>query len=59
MSACIGRVSIYGNCVNQYFSAASYWQIYELGEEAIFIETRKPRLSGQNHRRNPRAGASG
>lgn len=59
MSERIDRASINGSCVDQHFSAASYWQIYELGEEAIFIETRKPRLSGRNHRRNPRAGASG
>ena len=49
MSARIGLASIDGSYVDQHFGAARYWQIYELGEEAIFIETRKTRPSCKGH----------
>ena len=49
MSARIGLASIDGSNVDQHFGAARYWQIYDIGDEAVFIETRKTKPSCKGH----------
>ena len=49
MSARIGLASIDGSYVDQHFGSARYWQIYDIGNEASFVETRKTRPSCNGH----------
>jgi len=48
MALRIAFASIDGSVIDQHFGSARYWQIYDLDEEAHFVETRKaaPRCQG-------------
>lgn len=41
MSCRVGFASIDGISIDQHFGSARYWQIYDIGENAEFVETRK------------------
>ena len=44
----IGFASMDGERIDQHFGSARYWQIYDVGESGVFVETRKtlPRYQG-------------
>ncbi|ANX01886.1 diguanylate cyclase [Thermoclostridium stercorarium subsp. leptospartum DSM 9219] len=41
MSYRVGFASIDGTFIDQQFGSAKYWQIYDIGDTAQFVETRK------------------
>lgn len=45
----VGFASIDGTRIDQHFGSARYWQIYDIGERAEFIETRKTAARCQGH----------
>ena len=49
MSVRIGLASIDGNYVDQHFGSARYWQIYDVGGEGVFVETRKTKPTCNGH----------
>jgi len=49
MSYRVGFASIDGTRLDQHFGSARYWQIYDIGTEARFVETRKTAPKCRGH----------
>ena len=49
MNARIGLASIDGAYIDSHFGSARYWQIYDIGATAEFVETRKTKPTCNGH----------
>lgn len=49
MSCRVGFASIDGAVVDEHFGSARYWQIYDVGTEGVFVETRKTAAKCAGH----------
>ena len=49
MGVRIGLSSIDGSYVDQHFGSARNWQIYDVGDDGAFVETRKTRPTCNGH----------
>lgn len=45
----VGFASIDGTCIDQHFGSARYWQIYDIDETGVFVETRKTAAKCAGH----------
>lgn len=45
----VGFATTDGSLVNEHFGHAEYWDVYDIGEEADFIETRKVKAQCSCH----------
>lgn len=45
----IAFASMDNSCVDQHFGDARYWQIYDIGSDSTFVETRKLQVTFQGH----------
>ncbi len=45
----IAFASMDNSRVDQHFGSARYWQIYDIGRDSIFVETRRTQVRYQGH----------
>lgn len=49
MSVRVGFATTDGSIINEHFGHAEFWDVYDLGEEAEFVETRKVKAECSCH----------